>query len=208
MKRWMRILGFCAVAAMALGGTTPARADDAGTRFLEARHRGVQQILGDRAAGAVAQKARTQRLSRALEALLDLEELSRRSLADHWNGLQPAQRDEFVTLLSQLVQQSYRKNLESTLDFTVRYTAESPLGDGVLVRTMARSKTNRRAPEVSIDYALHRHADSFRVYDVTTDGVSLVENYRRQFDRIIRRDGWAALIEKMRKKLEGGGNSL
>lgn len=191
--------------ACVLFGAPRARADESGTRFLEARHRSVQQILQDRATGAAAQQARVQRLSRALEDLLDLPELSRRSLADHWDGLQPAQRDEFVSLLSQLVQQSYRKNLETTLDFAVRYTAEAPLADGVLVRTLARSKTNRRAPEVSIDYALHRDASGFRVYDVTTDGVSLVENYRRQFDRIIRRDGWASLIERMRKKLSGAG---
>lgn len=190
----------------ALLGAPQAYADENGTRFLEAHHRSVQQILQVRATGAAAQQARVQKLSHALEALLDLKELSRRSLAEHWDGLQPNQRDEFVSLLSQLVQQSYRKNLESTLDFAVRYTAESPLADGVLVRTMARSKTNRRAPEISIDYALHRDANGFRVYDVTTDGVSLVENYRRQFDRIIRRDGWDSLIDRMRKKASGGGS--
>lgn len=206
MNRWTIRWAACATLACLLFGAPLARAEENGTRFLEARHRGVQQILQDRATSAAAQQARVQKLSHALEQLLDLQELSRRSLADHWSGLQPAQRDEFVSLLSQLVQQSYRKNLESTLNFAVRYTAESPLADGVLVRTMARSKTNRRAPEVSIDYALHRDANGFRVYDVTTDGVSLVDNYRRQFDRIIRRDGWASLIERMRKKLSGGAS--
>lgn len=206
MTRWMRVVAGLSL-VLGLGALAPvAHAEEPGTKFLQARHRSVQQILEQKPAGADAQAARVDRLSHALDELLDLSELSRRALADHWDGISEVQRGEFVALLSQLVQQSYRKNLESTLDFAVRYTAESPLGDGVLVRTVARSRKNPRAPEVSIDYALRRLPEGFRVYDITTDGVSLVENYRKQFDRIIRRDGWSALVQRMQKKLAGGND--
>ena len=77
-------------------------------------------------------------------------------------------------------------------------------GDSVIVRTEARSRTNRRAPVVAIDYRLHQLNGNWRVIDISTDGSSLVESYRRQFRRIIRREGWDGLLNRMRARLEGG----
>ncbi len=68
--------------------------------------------------------------------------------------------------------------------------------------TSARSRTQRRQPPVEIEYTLRRDGRRWRVVDVTTDGVSMVRNYRDQFGRIIARDGWAELIARMERRLE------
>lgn len=175
------------------------------TSFIQKRHKVVRQILKRKASTSAQIEKRNGRLNGALGELFDFRELSRHALRDHWDGLEKSQRDEFVSLLSRLVQRSYQRNLKSTLDFSISYRGESPRGDGTLVRTVARSRKNRRAPEVAVDYTVVSKAGSWKVYDVTTDGVSLVRNYRTQFNRIIKRDGWTALLDKMRKKLAERG---
>jgi phospholipid transport system substrate-binding protein len=182
-----------------------AQAEISAKAFLEQRHGQVMRVL--RTNGQASAERDTE-LDHLLGQLLDYEELSKRSLRDHWATLPPAQQTEFVSLLQQLVQRSYRKNMQTSLDFQVEYVSETPNGADVTVHTRARSKKNRRAPEVTIDYALARSGAEWRVYDVVTDGVSMVTNYRSQFNRIIRKDGWNALIERMRTRLRDGGDDL
>ena len=176
--------------------------------FLKKRHEEVIQILSRTARTEAKITERNHQLNRALEDLLDFDELSRRSLRDHWEGLSQAQRDEFTTLLRSLVERSYQKNLESTLDYEIRYEREEADSNGVVVHTVAHSKKKRRAPEVEIDYKLRKTEADWKVFDVTTDGVSLIDNYRNQFNRIIRRHGWNELIARMQKRLTTGSDTL
>lgn len=197
-----------ALAALALllasVGVAQAQPKADATTFLRARHDEVVKILKQRAAGAQQLEQRNGQLTAKLATLLDYQELSKRALRDHWDGLSEEQRKEFSALLARLVERSYRQNLESTLEFKVDYGGARKQGDETLVQTVARSTKNRRAPEVMIDYTMVPGADDWRVCDVTTDGVSLVANYRSQFNRIIRKDGWKALLERMQKKLDEG----
>ena len=73
-----------------------------------------------------------------------------------------------------------------------------------MVRTTARSKKERRKPPIEIAYALHQVEGKWRVFDVVTDGVSMVRNYRGQFARILRKDGWDGLLQRMRDRLDQG----
>lgn len=169
--------------------------------FLKAQDREVRGLLRDKLDSNAKQEARAEKLGKALSTLLDFEELARRSMHNHWETLQPEQRERFTALLRKLVERSYEKNLEATLDFEVAYQQAARKDDGWIVGTTARSRKNRRAPEVTIDYAMAQRGGHWKVFDVVTDGVSLVHNYRRQFDRIIKRQGFEALIEKMQKRL-------
>lgn len=139
--------------------------------------------------------------------LIDYDELARRSLAAHWETRNEAERREFLSLFRQLIEKSYRRNLGTTANYEVRYVGQEQRADSIVVKTVSRSRTRRRSPEVRIDYTLRRVGQSFRVFDVTTDDVSLVRNYRNQFNRIITRDGWPALLERMRSRLAGPGAS-
>ena len=145
-------------------------------------------------------------MTRLLEGLLDYETLSERALSAHWEGLTEEQRAEFVSLLRQLVERSYQSNLQNTLDYEVEYVGSEGSGSAVTIKTEARSRENRRAPTVSIDYELRRSGGNWRVTDVTTDGSSMVRSYRGQFNRIISRDGFDGLLERMRSRLGQGSD--
>lgn len=193
----IRLATLLGAALTVLGATTAVAQADA-RAFLEQKHAAVTRLM-EQAPSA----SRDRRLTRMLTELLDYRELSRRALADHWEARSEAERDEFVSLLQQLVERSYRQNLQRTLRFEVTYEQAEPRGDEVLVRTEARSRTNRRAPPVSIDYLLRPVGNGWRVVDLTVDdGMSMVESYRRQFARIIEREGWDGLIARMRARLE------
>ncbi len=182
----------------------PAFAQQGATRFLQERHEEVNRILRQPAANEAARQRRAERLTRTLNELLDYEELSRRSLGAHWDSRNPADRERFVTLLRQLVERNYEGNLERIVDFEITYERETPRDGLTVVHTTARSRTQRRQPPVAIEYTLRRAGDAWRVVDVRTDGVSMVDNYRNQFNRIITRDGWDELIARMQRRLDSG----
>lgn len=201
MMQRRRFLLLAALSTLLLAGVVPAAADAQANpaeaqAFLTERHEALRTLFAQRAGAA-----RNQRLSTLVSELLDLEELSRQALRDHWDTRTPAQREEFVSLLRQLVQEQYERNLERTMNYTVTYDGADVRGQVVTVRTLASSASNRRAPAVSIDYQMVKVGNTWRVFDISTDGVSLVRNYRTQFNRIIEREGWDALIARMRERL-------
>ena len=183
---------------------SPATAQDGARAYLEGRHEEVNGILRQAAPNDAARARRTERLRNLLNGLLDYQELSRRALGAHWEAQPEAERQRFVDLLRQLVERNYEGNLERILDFEVTYERESRRGDLTVVHTSARSRSQRRAPPVAIDYAMHQRDGVWRVVDVSTDGVSMVDNYRSQFNRIITRDGWGELVTRMQRRLEDG----
>lgn len=148
---------------------------------------------------------RDRKVAQVLDSMIDYDALAKRSLAGHWDDLSAAQRKEFSGLLKQLVQRSYQKNIQGILDWNVEYLSEEPADPGVTVHTRATSKTNPRADPVTIDYALAERSGSYRVDDIVTEGSSLVGNYKNQFNRILQKDGYDALIRRMRQKIAQGG---
>jgi len=200
--------GLASGAVATLPGAVSADGRPDATAFLKQRHAEVIKILRKKSNSASAVAARDSALTKRLSELLDYDELARRALKDHWQDLTKAQQDEFTGLLSQLVERNYQQNLESTIDYKVAYSKPIARGDELLVQTRVRSTKNRRAPEITIDYTLVADASGLRVCDVVTDGVSLVANYRSQFNRIIRKDGFPGLIDRMKKKLAEEGGDL
>ena len=190
--------------ATLLGALTvaPSAHAQAAQRHLEAQHREVNRILRQPARSEAARRRRSQRLTEILNGLLDYRTLSESSLGEHWSAQNPAARTRFVELLQQLVERNYETNLERILDYEVSYDSETRRGAHTIVTTSARSRTQRRQPPVEIEYTLHRVEGRWRVIDVRTDGVSMVENYRGQFARIISREGWTELIARMERRLE------
>ncbi len=178
-----------------------AQAGPAGT-YLESRHQEVKRILARPARNEREEERKNTEVTRIISGLLDFESVSRRALGDHWNEHSATERREFVTLLRTLVERSYQSQLQTTEDYEVRYESESPHGELIVVATVARSRENRRAPEIAIEYHMRRTGETWTVEDIVTDGVSMVSNYQSQFDRIIRRDGWNGLIDRMRNRAE------
>jgi phospholipid transport system substrate-binding protein len=129
--------------------------------------------------------------------IFDFTEIARRSLGRYWQPLSEGQRTEFVGLFSDLLERSYISKIELYGGEKIVYVGERVDGDLATVSTKIITKNGT---EVPIDYRLSRHNDRWMVYDVNIEGVSLVSNYRTQFNKIIQTNGYNALVDRMKTK--------
>jgi phospholipid transport system substrate-binding protein len=98
------------------------------------------------------------------------------------------------------------RGLRANLEYSIDYAGESTEKDGsTLVTTWINTKRHNRPYKIEVDYVLKKEGDKLKAWDVKTDGVGLVENYRTQFNKIIERDGFGGLIAKMKKKQSATG---
>lgn len=196
-----------ALLTLAVGNPASA-AEGPATASVRKANQTLSELLRKKAApGSAEEKALTKEVTSRLSAFLDVDELGKRALKDHWSKLSDEQKKEFSTLLRGLVEANYLKALRSQLEYEVAYVGETPKDSGVSVATEVRSTKNGRKQAMSIDYVLHQSASTWRVFDLVTDGVGLVENYRSQFNKIIAKEGVAGLLDRMRKKKLATGSA-
>jgi len=131
--------------------------------------------------------------------IFDFSETARRSLARHWAGRTQAEREEFVELFSDLLERSYISKIELYGGEKIQFVGEAVDGEGAVVRTKILTK---QGTEIPIDYRMHRRGDKWLVYDVVIEGVSLIANYRTQFNKIITTSSYQELVKKMKTKQE------
>lgn len=186
-----RILTLVMALLLAAMGTAWAGPQD----YIQDKHKELSELLQKGGSDG------SSRISAIFDSMLDYQSLAEHSLGEHWAGLTEEQRREFKTVLEGLVKNAYEKSLHKTLDYEVSMQGETPLDEGVLVKTVAKHRAHERDAPVSIDYALHKVGTEWKVYDIVTEGSSLVKNYRSQFTRVIKKKGFAELLSRMRKKL-------
>lgn len=138
------------------------------------------------------------------DEMLDYDALAEASLGPEWAGRTDAEKKQFSDLLKQLVKKAYERNLKKTLGFQIDYVGEEAKGTGTVVKTKAKSKTNAKEEPIEISYVLVQKGGAWRIHDINTEGVSLVSSYRSQFTKIIKKDGFPALITKMKDKIAKG----
>ncbi|MFQ5532374.1 MAG: phospholipid-binding protein MlaC [Candidatus Methylomirabilales bacterium] len=162
----------------------------------------VLDILRDPALkGEEKDEVRGEMLRKVIYSRFAFAEMARRSLGVHWRKRSPQERKEFVDLFSELLEQSYRSKIERYTDEVISYTGER-LDDkrfGVVNTEIVDKRENLAIP---IDYKVIRRDGQWKVYDVVIDGISLISNYRSQFNRIIQRNSYDELVKRMRAKQE------
>ena len=136
-------------------------------------------------------------IRRIAQGLFDFNEMARLTLARHWKDRSVREQEEFVQLFTELLERSYLTTIENYAGEKVTFVGETISGPYAQVRS--RITTERRM-EISIDYRLIESGARWAVYDVVLDGVSLVSNYRSQFNSIIRTSSFADLLTKLRSK--------
>jgi phospholipid transport system substrate-binding protein len=133
---------------------------------------------------------------------LDYDELAKRSLARHWDGLAPKQRAEFTETLRQLVERSYLKQVHGSPNYNIKYDKEVKDGNEATVDATLHTTSRGKKVDIALEYKMIGKDGKWVVYDVLTDDQSMLENYRAEFNKIISKDGFDALIKRMKKKLE------
>lgn len=129
--------------------------------------------------------------------IFDFGEIAKRSMARHWQPLSEPQRNEFVGLFADLLERSYISKIETYGGEKIQYTAERVDGDYATVSTRIITKNGT---EVPVDYRMIKRSDRWLVYDVSIEGVSLVSNYRTQFNKIIQTSSYNELVSKLKNK--------
>src|SRR5210317_7439 len=130
--------------------------------------------------------------------MFDFREMARSSLGQSWNTLTPEEKDTFVGLFTTLVEQRYIGKIDSYNNQKVLYKKQLVKGDKAMVYTAIIDKDL----EIPIVYRLEKNKGKWLINDLKIENVSLIVNYRRDFDSIIRKEQFAGLVEKISKQLE------
>jgi phospholipid transport system substrate-binding protein len=146
------------------------------------------------------------KLDAVFDDMLDYATLAEASLGTEWAARSDAEKGQFTDLLKQLVRNSYQRNLKKILSFDIDYVGEEGAdGGAVLVKTKSKPK-DPRDEALEVNFKMMNKGGTWKVQDIVTEGVSLVTSYRSQFTKIIKKDGFAALMQKMKDKLAKGEN--
>lgn len=143
---------------------------------------------------------RATELNTLVQATVDFRELASRSLGTHWEARTPEEQQEFLNILQELLQVNYTNQLAGrTLDkdYTIEYGRERIRND----RAIVDSKVRVQKETHPVSYRLTKKGESWVIYDVVIDDISLEETYREGYVPIIEEDGWSALINLMRERL-------
>jgi len=158
----------------------------------------VIQILKDPSLRSEAKKKeRRAELRRVISSRFDFSEMAKRSLGSQWRRLTPQQREEFVQLYTELLEQAYVDRVESYSDEKFAYLKENH--DGRYAEVESKIIT-RKSEEFLLNYRLHLVGGEWKVYDVIIENISLVNNYRSQFNRIMANSSYEELLRKLRQK--------
>ncbi len=154
----------------------------------------VIKVLEDPALRVQDRRAAVRRIA---NQIFDVGETAKRALARHWQGRTAAEREEFTQLFADLLERTYIARIDQYGGERIQYVSETVDGDHAVVRAKVLT---RKGSEVPVESRLLRHGDRWLVYDVLIENVSLIANYRAQFDKIVRTTSFEELVRRLRTK--------
>jgi phospholipid transport system substrate-binding protein len=195
----MRSVRILVTFALLIAGLSPAWAGPP-TDTLREYTEAVQKVLDDPALKTDERRHERRAAVRklAIEAF-DVQETAQRALGPHWQQRSPAEREEFVQLFADLLERSYIAKIDLYGGERLRFTEERVDGDSAIVRARVTTKTGT---EVPVEGRMHKKGERWLIYDVAIENISLIANYRAQFDRIIRTSSYAELVKRLRTRGE------
>ena len=194
------LVSWATISALFIGGLLHAAPAQGGppTEQLKTSVEAVLKILKDEDLKRPEKfKERRALLRKTIVERFDFNEMSKRSLAAQWAKRTPEEKKEFVGMFTNLLEKSYMDRIEAYTDEAIEYNGETIDNDYAVVKTVVKAKDKEGIP---IDYKLIKEGDQWLVYDVVIEGVSLVNNYRNQFNKIINSGSYTDLVKKMKAK--------
>lgn len=186
---WLALALACLIAAAPAWAGAPT---DSVREYTDA----VVKVLEDPTLKAADRRNAVRKL--ATEAF-DVQETARRALGPHWQQRSPAEREEFVGLFADLLERTYIAKIDLYGGERLKFTEEKVDGGNAVVRAKV---TTKQGTEVPVEARMHKKADRWLIYDVAIENISLISNYRAQFDRIIRSSSYADLVKRLRNRGE------
>jgi phospholipid transport system substrate-binding protein len=187
MKTWILVPAVLLVAVTAALAGPPT---DQVRRYTEI----VQRILDDTAMPAADKREAVRKIA---EEVFDMTETAKRALGRHWQGRTPAEQEEFVQVFAELLERTYISKIDLYGGEQLQFTGEAVDGNFATVR--GKLVTKQRS-EIPLEARLHQRDGRWLVYDIVIESVSLVGNYRSQFDRIIRTASFEELLKRLKSR--------
>jgi phospholipid transport system substrate-binding protein len=156
----------------------------------------VQRILQDPALRSADKRAAVRKVA---AEVFDVNETARRALGPHWQARSPTERDEFVQLFADLLERTYISKIDLYRGERLRYTSETVDGNFASVRAKV---ITTKGTEVPVEARMLKRGEHWLIYDIAIENVSLISNYRTQFDRIIRTASFGELVRKLKENRE------
>jgi len=147
--------------------------------------------------GPEKQKERRSKLRSVINPKFDFAEMAKRSLGSHWQRRSPAEQKQFVDLFTELVEVAYLDAIESYNGEKVVIVKDTQDKNFADVTSKVMTK---KGEEFAVDYKLQQADGGWKVYDVVLENVSVVNNYRSQFNRVIAKSSYEDLLSKMKDK--------
>ena len=195
MKKWLAILSILMVFVLAVpvyAGIPLNTAQSAVNRVLE--------VLRDpKLKSPAAKEIKKEKLRIIYKDMFDEIEFSRRTLARNWNKFTPAQRAEFVNLFEQVLEKAYIDKILAYSNEKVNFYKETMISEN---QAEIQSRIITPSKEIPINYRMIRKGNQWKTYDVVVENVSLVQNYRTQFNDILASNTPEQLLEILRKKVK------
>ena len=197
--RWKTSIGLVIVTLFLLPGPAIPNAQ-AGVPSDQLRSSVEQalKVLGDGIAKREHPRERRVTLRKIADDIFDWDETAKRSLGTHWPQRSPAEREEFVRLFAELLDRSYMQKIELYDGEKISWLGDTIDGDLSIVRTKL---LNKQGSEMAVNYKMVRRDDRWKVYDVEIESVSLVANYRTQFNNMLRRSSYPELVRALKAKM-------
>jgi len=191
IKNMLMLLTLGTMIAFPLGGN----AETSPSQIVEESVNEILDLLRDQ---TLDQTDRRAKIRATIKTLFDFEAMSQRTLATNWRKATEQEREQFIDLFSQLIENTYIGKIEAYTDEKIEYPGEKIKGSKAIVETLIIAAS----ADIPVDYRLYKKGDTWLVYDVIIEGVSLVSNYRSSYQEIVKKEGFNGLLAKMQEKID------
>jgi phospholipid transport system substrate-binding protein len=141
---------------------------------------------------------RQAKLRQIVEATFDFREMARSALGYHWRSISPAQRQEFSQVFTTFIEDSYLSKINDYSGQQVQFIKQT--SDGPQYAQVNTQIVQGDQDPIALNYRLQDEGGGWKIYDVTVDAISIIANYRNQFNRVMNNKGYATLISDLRSK--------
>ena len=183
------------ITSITLAAATVTSADTSPTDAIRTSVEGILTLLRDKDLDPA---TRREKIREIINARFDFRAMSQRTLATNWKKASNEQKQEFIQLFSQLIENTYIGRVESYTDEKVDFPGEKIKGKKAVVETLILAAN----ADIPVNYKVYLKNGEWRVYDVIIEGISLISNYRSSYQEIVKKDGFDGLIIKMKTKVK------
>jgi len=179
-----------------------APADSHPMEDLKKSHVKLQKLMGKSSPSwSPENDAKNEEVRSVVNGFLDFRELAQRALVKHWDGIEPTKRAEFVATLRELVERNYIDQMNGSPNYKLSWEKEDRKPTEATVQAQLNTMARGKPLKVAMEYRLVHKQRGWLVYDVVTDEQSLLETYRAEFNKVIKKESFDALLAKLKQKL-------